>query len=74
VWDDRYDPFTNLIDVYVGRLRRKVDGLGAVPLIHTRRGAGYILTDDDGPHAEAQPSGGDDGAPAADGPPGRGDV
>jgi two-component system copper resistance phosphate regulon response regulator CusR len=74
VWDDRYDPFTNLIDVYVGRLRRKVDGPGAVPLIHTRRGAGYILTDDDGPHAEAQPSGRDGCAPAADGPPGRCDV
>jgi two-component system copper resistance phosphate regulon response regulator CusR len=43
VWDDSYDPFTNLIEVYVNRLRRKVDESFATPLIHTRRGAGYVV-------------------------------
>lgn len=44
VWDDHYDPFSNLIESYINRLRRKVDRVGQSPLIHTRRGAGYILT------------------------------
>jgi len=43
VWDDNHDPLSNTLEVYVGRLRRKVDGGAAVPLIHTRRGAGYML-------------------------------
>jgi two-component system copper resistance phosphate regulon response regulator CusR len=43
VWDDSYDPFSNLIEVYVQRLRRKIDDGAAVPLIHTKRGQGYIL-------------------------------
>ncbi|HXW97286.1 MAG TPA: response regulator transcription factor [Gemmatimonadales bacterium] len=43
VWDENYDPFSNIIDVYVSRLRRKVDQPGLVPLIHTVRGAGYTL-------------------------------
>jgi len=43
VWDDNHDPFSNLIDVYVSRLRRKVDGGEAVALISTRRGVGYML-------------------------------
>jgi two-component system copper resistance phosphate regulon response regulator CusR len=43
VWDENYDPFSNIIDVYVSRLRRKVDQAGLVPLIHTVRGAGYTL-------------------------------
>src|SRR6187402_1769527 len=41
VWDDNHDPFSNLIDVYVSRLRRKVDGGEPVSLISTRRGVGY---------------------------------
>jgi two-component system copper resistance phosphate regulon response regulator CusR len=45
VWDDNHDPFSNTIEVYINRLRRKVDADGAPPLIHTRRGAGYILAD-----------------------------
>lgn len=49
VWDESYDPFTNLIEVYINRLRRKVDGDPAVPLIHTRRGAGYILMEPGAP-------------------------
>ena len=44
VWDDNYDPCSNLIESYVNRLRRKVDQTGFAPLIHTRRGAGYILS------------------------------
>jgi len=43
VWDENYDPFSNIIDVYVSRLRRKVDLPGRIPLIHTIRGAGYSL-------------------------------
>jgi DNA-binding response OmpR family regulator len=44
VWDDAFDPFSNLIEVYIQRLRRKVDEGHSIRLIHTRRGAGYILT------------------------------
>jgi two-component system copper resistance phosphate regulon response regulator CusR len=43
VWDENYDPFSNIIDVYVSRLRRKIDHFGLVPLLHTIRGAGYTL-------------------------------
>ena len=43
VWDLHFDPSTNIIDVYVGRVRRKVDGQQAYPLIHTIRGVGYCL-------------------------------
>jgi two-component system OmpR family response regulator len=43
VWDLHFDPSTNIIDVYVGRVRRKVDGQQAYPLIHTVRGIGYSL-------------------------------
>src|SRR6185369_17720268 len=43
VWDLHFDPSTNIIDVYVGRVRRKVDGQQAYPLIHTVRVTGYCL-------------------------------
>jgi len=43
VWDDSYDPLSNVIDVYIGRLRRKIDKPGAESLIKTRRGEGYAL-------------------------------
>ncbi len=43
VWDENLDPFSNLIDVNINRLRRKVDDGFAAPLIHTRRGEGYLL-------------------------------
>jgi len=43
VWDENHDPFSNLIDVYVSRVRRKVDGGERVALISTRRGVGYML-------------------------------
>ncbi|MCA1814837.1 MAG: response regulator transcription factor [Acidobacteria bacterium] len=44
VWDDNFDPFSNLIEVYVQRLRRKIDDGHARKLLHTRRGAGYMLS------------------------------
>jgi two-component system copper resistance phosphate regulon response regulator CusR len=43
VWDESFDPFSNAIEVYVNRLRKKIDEQHAVKLIHTRRGEGYIL-------------------------------
>ncbi|HEV7799083.1 MAG TPA: response regulator transcription factor [Pyrinomonadaceae bacterium] len=43
VWDENFDPLTNLIDVHINRLRRKVDNGFASKLIQTRRGAGYML-------------------------------
>jgi two-component system copper resistance phosphate regulon response regulator CusR len=43
VWDANHDPFSNAIEVYINRLRKKVDEGEATPLIHTRRGAGYLL-------------------------------
>jgi DNA-binding response OmpR family regulator len=43
VWDEHYDPVSNVVDVYVQRLRRKLDPPGANSLIRTRRGEGYQL-------------------------------
>jgi DNA-binding response OmpR family regulator len=43
VWDDSFDPMSNLIEVYIQRLRRRIDDGHGVKLIHTRRGAGYTL-------------------------------
>jgi two-component system, OmpR family, response regulator len=43
VWDLHFDPTTNIRDVYVGRVRRKVDGQQAYPLIHTVRGVGFCV-------------------------------
>jgi two-component system, OmpR family, response regulator len=43
VWDLHFDPTTNIIDVYVGRVRRKVDSQQAYPLIHTVRGVGFCV-------------------------------
>lgn len=43
VWDVHFDTMTNVIDVYVGRVRRKVDAGQAYPLIHTVRGVGYCV-------------------------------
>ena len=41
VWDDNHDPFTNVLEVLVRRLRRKIDDDFEPKLIHTERGAGY---------------------------------
>ncbi len=45
VWDENHDPFSNAIEVYVNRLRKKIDEGASSALIHTRRGAGYLLAD-----------------------------
>jgi two-component system copper resistance phosphate regulon response regulator CusR len=44
VWDEHYDPMSNVVDVYIQRLRRKLDAAGRESLIRTRRGEGYQLT------------------------------
>lgn len=44
VWNESYDPFSNLIEEYIKRLRKKIDVGGERHLIHSRRGEGYILS------------------------------
>ena len=46
VWDYHFDPQTNVIDVHMSRLRAKIDRDFDAPLLHTVRGAGYMLRDD----------------------------
>lgn len=43
VWDENFDAFSNIIDVYIKRLRAKIDSQSDRRLIHTRRGEGYML-------------------------------
>jgi two-component system OmpR family response regulator len=45
VWHYRFLPQTNLVDVHIGRLRRKIDGNGGEPLLLSIRGVGFILRD-----------------------------
>ena len=47
VWNYRFTPKSNLIDVHVGRLRRKLEAVGEPPLIHNVRGIGFTLAPDD---------------------------
>ena len=42
-WDDNFDPMSNVIDVYIARLRKKIDGPDDLPLLTTVRGTGYRL-------------------------------
>jgi DNA-binding response OmpR family regulator len=49
VWDEAFDPFSNLIEVYIQRLRRKIDEGHSSKLIHTLRGEGYMLCSEE-PH------------------------
>jgi two-component system OmpR family response regulator len=42
-WDAGYEGVSNLVDVHVGRVRRKLEGAGGPPLLHTIRGAGFVL-------------------------------
>jgi two-component system, OmpR family, response regulator len=42
-WDEEFDSFSNIVDVYAGRLRRKLDRPGAGVVLETVRGAGYAL-------------------------------
>jgi DNA-binding response OmpR family regulator len=46
VWDEHYDPLSNVVDVYIQRLRRKLDLPGRESIIRTRRGEGYQLVTD----------------------------
>ena len=46
VWDYHFDPQTNVIDVHISRLRGKIDKEFDKPLLHTVRGAGYMLKAD----------------------------
>jgi DNA-binding response OmpR family regulator len=60
VWDETFDPFSNLIEVYVNRLRRKLGEEAGKPLLQTRRGSGYVLCDNEAPgkkHAAQNPGG-----------------
>ncbi|WP_166365897.1 response regulator transcription factor [Pseudomonas akapageensis] len=45
VWGYHFDPGTNLIDVHIGRLRKKIDATGQQPLIRTVRGSGYVIAE-----------------------------
>ena len=45
VWDYHFDPQTNVIDVHISRLRSKIDKGFVRPLLHTVRGAGYMMRD-----------------------------
>lgn len=47
VWDMNQDPMTNVIDVHINRLRKKIDVGFDMPLIHTIRGVGYVLREPD---------------------------
>jgi two-component system copper resistance phosphate regulon response regulator CusR len=52
VWDENHDPFSNAIEVYINRLRKKVDEGFEPMLIHTKRGAGYLLASLDSSDAD----------------------
>ena len=51
VWDYHFDPQTNVIDVHISRLRAKIDKGFGEPLLHTVRGAGYMIRDDASPRS-----------------------
>jgi DNA-binding response OmpR family regulator len=44
-WDESYEGLSNLVDVHVSRVRRKIDRPGSAPLLHTIRGAGFVLSE-----------------------------
>jgi DNA-binding response OmpR family regulator len=49
-WDENYDVFSNVIEVYILRLRKKIDAGHGVKLLRTRRGEGYVLSSEEGRH------------------------
>jgi DNA-binding response OmpR family regulator len=58
VWNYKFVPETNLVDVHMGRLRRKVDGPNEAPLIRNVRGAGFVLSAPPCPHGSlSRPAG-----------------
>ncbi len=54
VWDYHFDPQTNVIDVHISRLRSKIEKGFDQPLLHTIRGAGYMLKAENAPRAKAK--------------------
>jgi two-component system copper resistance phosphate regulon response regulator CusR len=62
VWDENFDPLSNLIDVNINRLRRKIDDGFPTPLIHTRRGEGYLLAAPEDLRRPGEDGDGDGGA------------
>lgn len=62
VWSYSFDPGSNVVDVYVGYLRRKIDLPGLVPLIQTVRGAGYRLSTGGAPPGGRTPASGSPGS------------
>lgn len=56
VWNYKFVPETNLVDVHMGRLRRKVDGPNETPLIRNVRGAGFVLSATPCPHGSLSSS------------------
>ncbi|MGE0803691.1 MAG: response regulator transcription factor [Lautropia sp.] len=68
VWDYRFDPQTNVIDVHISRLRQKLDVGSRQPLIHTVRGVGYLMGEAGDVPADGAPGSG----PAGSGSPGNG--
>jgi two-component system, OmpR family, response regulator len=57
VWEVGFETASNPVDVYVGYLRRKIDRPGDMPLLHTIRGAGYVLAADSTSSAESRAGG-----------------
>jgi two-component system copper resistance phosphate regulon response regulator CusR len=51
IWDMQFDSGTNIVDVVINRLRRKIDDGARVPLIHTVRGVGYVAREPEGAHS-----------------------
>ena len=54
VWDEGFDPVSNVVDVYMNRLRKKIDHGFERQLIHTRRSEGYMLSEDPGDSSYVQ--------------------
>jgi DNA-binding response OmpR family regulator len=54
VWHYKFVPDTNLVDVHMGRLRRKIDGANETPMIRNVRGVGFVLTA--GPLSQRSPA------------------
>lgn len=48
VWDQHFDPDTNVVNVYIKHLREKIDRPGLKPLVHTVRGVGFVLREEEG--------------------------
>ena len=59
VWDYHFDPQTNVIDVHVSRLRAKIEKDFDTPILHTVRGAGYVMRAVDGGEGAGLPRGGE---------------